>query len=464
VAFLVAALSLGAAATLLADQTGATGGSQPHINDQPSLGITYTIALQGVFPSSNPGADTFSHYIGEVVMFACNFAPQGYAPASGQLLSIAQNPALYQLIGNTYGGDGQVTFALPKLNARAVLGQGQGPGFTNRPLGTVVGQHTDTLTIAQMPSHDHSTPFGPSGFTGGGQPVPVMQPSLALNYFVNENGSFGTPTPSGLEPFVGQVRMTAGVFSPGGEDANGQLVQVSQYPNLASLIGNKYGGDGVTTIGLPDLRGRVVIGSGTGTALTPRAQGSTVGAEQVTLTDSQLPSHVHSFPGGGSTGSDGGGQPYSIMQPSMALHYIIATDGIFPSRNFGPEADQPFISEITPYLGDTAPAGWAFCEGQILPIAGNEALFQLVGTFYGGDGMNTFGLPDLRGRVPLGNGIGDGGFPMDLGEFFGSETDTLSVSQIPSHTHTVPEPAGVMILLAGAAGAVPAGRRHRRTH
>jgi len=82
------------------------------------------------------------------------------------------------------------------------------------------------------------------------------------------------------------------------------------------------------------------------------------------------------------------------------------------------------------FAGNFAPAGWMFCEGQLLPISENETLFQLIGTTYGGDGQSTFALPDLRGRIPLhfGNGF-------TLAETGGVETVTLTVSQIPSHTH-----------------------------
>ena len=84
------------------------------------------------------------------------------------------------------------------------------------------------------------------------------------------------------------------------------------------------------------------------------------------------------------------------------------------------------------FAGNFAPAGWMFCEGQLLPISENEVLFTLIGTTYGGDGQSTFALPDLRGRIPLHFG---GGFT--LAETGGVETVTLTVNQIPAHTHTM---------------------------
>ena len=91
---------------------------------------------------------------------------------------------------------------------------------------------------------------------------------------------------------------------------------------------------------------------------------------------------------------------------------------------------QPYVGEIRIFAGNFAPAGWMFCEGQLLPISENETLFQLIGTTYGGDGESTFSLPDLRGRVPLHQGNG-----FIVGETGGVEEVTLTAQQIPSHTH-----------------------------
>ena len=91
---------------------------------------------------------------------------------------------------------------------------------------------------------------------------------------------------------------------------------------------------------------------------------------------------------------------------------------------------QPFVGEIRIFGGNFAPAGWMFCEGQLLPISENETLFQLIGTTYGGDGQSTFALPDLRGRLPMHWGNG-----RILAETGGTEQVTLTVNQIPNHTH-----------------------------
>jgi microcystin-dependent protein len=96
---------------------------------------------------------------------------------------------------------------------------------------------------------------------------------------------------------------------------------------------------------------------------------------------------------------------------------------------------EPILGMIMMFGGNFEPKGWAFCHGQTLPISQNSALFSLLGTIYGGDGVTTFQLPDLRGRVPMHFGTGEGLTPRVLGEVVGSETVTLSPTQVPPHSH-----------------------------
>lgn len=112
---------------------------------------------------------------------------------------------------------------------------------------------------------------------------------------------------------------------------------------------------------------------------------------------------------------------------------------------------QPYIGEIRIFAGNFAPNGWAFCEGQLLPISENDALFNLIGTTYGGDGQATFALPDLRGRLPTHQGTASDGSTFTIGEQAGAETQTLTASQIPSHTHTLTavSDAGTQVSPAG---------------
>jgi microcystin-dependent protein len=96
---------------------------------------------------------------------------------------------------------------------------------------------------------------------------------------------------------------------------------------------------------------------------------------------------------------------------------------------------QPYVGEIRMFAGFFNPQGWLFCNGQLLPIAENETLFQLIGTTYGGDGESNFALPDLRSRIPIHFGASTTGITYPLAQMAGTETVTLTVQQIPVHTH-----------------------------
>lgn len=159
--------------------------------------------------------------IGEIRLFAGNFAPRAWAFCDGQLISIAQNTALFSILGTTYGGDGRTTFALPDLRGRAPIHAGHGPGLSDYRLGQRSGAETVTLTVNQMPSHNHPVSTSsedadaklPSagfltnggayarqatqtalpayiGNVGGNQPVSVIQPVAVLNYIICMQGIF----------------------------------------------------------------------------------------------------------------------------------------------------------------------------------------------------------------------------------------------------------------------------------
>lgn len=98
---------------------------------------------------------------------------------------------------------------------------------------------------------------------------------------------------------------------------------------------------------------------------------------------------------------------------------------------------EPFVAEIKIFAGNFAPRGYAFCDGQLLPIAQNTALFSLLGTTFGGDGRTTVGLPNLQGRAPMHTGRGPGLTPRNMGQSGGNETETLSEANMPSHQHTL---------------------------
>ena len=170
-------------------------------------------------------------------------------------------------------------------------------------------------------------------------------------------------------PYIGEIRMFGGNFAPRGHAfCNGMLMAIDQNDALFSLIGTTYGGDGQTTFGLPDLRGRIPVGTGQGSGLGNYVIGQIGGVENVTLTSNQLPQHQHqaaaqsatgniNAPGtntaawanagdtrystnapsgtmnGNAIGPAGGSQPHDNMLPFQCINYIIALEGIFPSRN-----------------------------------------------------------------------------------------------------------------------------------
>lgn len=121
----------------------------------------------------------------------------------------------------------------------------------------------------------------------------------------------------------------------------------------------------------------------------------------------------------------------------VALAGVLALGALVTTGTTQAEARECFIGEIAMFGGNFAPRGWALADGQILSISSNSALFSIFGTTYGGDGRTTFALPDLRGRAPIHAGTGPGLSPRRLGSRGGSETNTLSIAQLPAHSHAL---------------------------
>jgi microcystin-dependent protein len=262
-------------------------------------------------------------------------------------------------------------------------------------------------------------------------------------------------------PFLGEIRLVAFSRVPNGWAAcDGQILPINQNQALFALLGTSFGGNGQTTFALPDLRGRTPRHTGAGVVL-----GEMAGEAAHTLNQNEMPAHVHELPArsgaaidtvpggsaiaagpretfarngsplvpmqGGRVAGSGGNQPHENRQPYATLQYIIAMQGVFPSPNSSAsDVPFPFIGEVRMFAGNFAPQGFLFCDGQLLPITTNTALFSLVGVMYGGNATTNFALPDLRGRVPVHRG------PNDVqGARAGVETVTLTSSQIPNHGH-----------------------------
>ncbi|HEX5044593.1 MAG TPA: tail fiber protein, partial [Candidatus Polarisedimenticolaceae bacterium] len=325
------AITVFAAAPLQAATTGSSGGGSPMDTLQPSLGLQVLIAKTGVASADGTGGVQAGGAImvGEIRLFAGSFVPGGFLAADGQLVTIASAPELFNVIGTTYGGDGVTSFRVPDLRGRALAGKGTGVGLTPRALGAAFGTETVTETSAELPAHAHVVTRGSTELTGGGQPLPTVQPTLAVQPVITYLGIF---------QYLPEVRFFAGGYQPGNWiSCDGRLLPLndSRYDALFQIIGTSYGGDGQTTFGLPDLRGRVVIGAGTGVGLTNHVLAQSFGEEAVTLAADTPAIHSHTLPSGlGDTAIAGSGQPFPNHQPTLTLRYAIATQGVYPSPDF----------------------------------------------------------------------------------------------------------------------------------
>lgn len=431
------------------------GGGQPFQNEQPSLPLTYLVNISG------SDAD-----LGEVGMFAGNFAPRGWALADGSLLSTASFPDLFSKLGTAFGGNGTTNFALPDLRGRAAIGAGSAPGLPTYTLGQKVGG--EQVALSEVPAHSHRLGHNDvytTESTGSTVSHSNLQPSLALTPIIATQGFYpsqslvaGTdsevaPIGIGTGPFLGELTWIAHNDVPSGwAIANGDLLSTQSNDALFSLLGNFYGGDGAQNFALPDLRGRTPVGVGQGPGLTNRLIGTQFGSAEETLNQSHLPMHEHQYeiaPGVHAlTSSAGQGTtPQRNEQPSLPVTHLVALDGIYPSRNLAAgtdsedeiaaigSGDAPFTGSVSMFAGNFNPRSFARADGQVQNIAQNPALFSLLGIEFGGDGRSTFGLPDLRGRTVVGVGTGTGLTTRILGESFGAESSSLTAAHLPSHSH-----------------------------
>jgi microcystin-dependent protein len=282
-------------------------------------------------------------------------------------------------------------------------------------------------------------------------------------------------------PYVGELRGYAGSSVPSGWlVCDGAAVSRSQYSTLFSAIGTTYGaGDGSSTFNLPDLRGRIPIGTGRGAGLTQRTLGERLGEEAHPLVLNEFPNHNHGgrtgisnadhghssdFPiysldnGGDSSNinawtgkdgvrgyvrhstdtqdmyhdhgvsSEGSGGWKNVIQPSLVINFII----LFQL----PSVVTPLHGEVRPNAGVIPSNHWLSCNGSAVSRTAFSSLFAVIGTTFGsGDGITTFNLPDLRGRSPMGAGAGAGLTPRSVGAQLGEEQHVLTTYEMPTHNH-----------------------------
>jgi microcystin-dependent protein len=375
-------------------------------NMQPGLVLNQVIALAGVYPYPDGGSGQLDGMIGQIHTFATNHFADSFAGQvanlNGGLLTIDTHQALFSLLGTTYGGDGDIYFALPDLGDRVSVFSGQGPGLTHHDLGTLFGANAFSFQTGQMPL----------SVGGAAQSFSNEQASATVGWYINTEGIFPSLGGSNVSSqMIGMVGAFAGNFAPYGTiPCDGRLLLIADYDVLFNVIGTTYGGDGEVTFAVPDLRGRSIIGAGGGYEV-----GQVVGTATGSVTSATLPTDV-----------GGGDQPMDNHGPGLVLTALIATQGIFGGFTQG----SPGLGEVLFFAGNYAPGG-ALAQGQLLPINQNQALFSLHGMQFGGNGQTTFALPDLRGRVVVGDGNGH-----VLGEVLGSPVIDLTLANLPELTIT----------------------------
>mmetsp|Transcript_9281 Transcript_9281/g.23002 ORF Transcript_9281/g.23002 Transcript_9281/m.23002 type:complete len:281 (-) Transcript_9281:356-1198(-) len=248
--------------------------------------------------------------IGEIRMFAGNFEPRGWAFCDGRLLAISEYDTLFVLIGTTYGGDGQTTFALPDLRGRFPIGEGQGPGLsTNINAGELSGQTTKTLMMTEMPAHTHTmdgTVTSTLQSTAHTHSVAVPNPSSATH-----NHTVNVPVPGLGAGSTGAV--SASACSTAAKDGVSKKVRAT----LASCT---------TSLSMPSATGSQQVDVSSTSESVPSYQVTTSDAGGGTATITKT-GHNH----GGASTSTGGGQAFEIRSPSLGINYIISLYGVFPT-------------------------------------------------------------------------------------------------------------------------------------
>jgi len=282
----------------------------------PALALPQLISLTGAFPARG-GKGPPCFYQGMVAGFAGRESATVVQPAHGQMLSVEMEESLFSVLGASFGGDGKVAFALPNLRGLIPI---------------------------------------------GGSPGKRDGPTLVMNYVI-------AAVAGGVA--VGSIAPFGGNFTPPGWlPCDGSIYGQGSYPELHKVIGTVFGG-GSGRFAVPNLKGRAVVGTGSGPGLPPVSLGESVAGPV----------------------------------PGLGLTAMIAAVGLYPSAE-GPDdfhEHEPFLSQVTAFAGPQPPAGWLPCDGRLLAIPGHVALFSLIGAAYGGDGTTSFALPDLRGRMMAGN-------------------------------------------------------------
>jgi len=290
-----------------------------------TLDLTQLIDSGGTFPEPGPGPAT--NVMALVRTLAYGGPAYGAQSCDGQLLPVPNYQPLFSLLGTSYGGDGEMHFALPNLRQKSAIGGG---------------------TQQQAP-------------TAEAQP---------MTYMIAVEGDAG----DAAFPMLGAIGLFAALHPPAGWlVADGSILPLMQYVPLFEVIGTAFGGNGETTVQLPDLNGCAAVGAGRG------ASASIALGQQV------------------AAGPD---TPVACL----GLNYIINVSGSAPpsSGNGGFPDSSSVLGEVIAFAGANIPGGWLPADGREMLVADNQALFELIGTTFGGEGETSFCLPDARVRMVVG--------------------------------------------------------------
>ena len=386
---------------------------------QPSVAMPYSLVTQGLYPnfSGNPLGWGSAASLGFIITTAFDYDPSNLRellPVSGQTLSVASSTELFSLLGDTYGGNAWTSFGLPDLQGIAPI-YATFPDNGSTRWGQQIGNPGNAVSLEQIQM--------PSALGGISQPVSITQEGLGIQYLIQTQGLF----PSGSSPTTDTLGMVYPYASParggvpdGFLPADGRLLSVADFQALFAVLGTTYGGDGVNTFGLPDLRNRMPVGTG----VSASGQSIDLGEAFGTSYEQLSPTEV------------AGTSAMQTTAPSLGMHYVINTQGIY----WALEEGESMIGQITLYAGQYMPENWTLAQGQVVPVANNQALFSLLGTNFGGDGVRTFALPDLRGRTVIGTG---GENNLQVGDVQGSFSQFLTLENLPEIFTPTP---GVQVL------------------
>lgn len=371
---------------------------------QPGLVLAQSIVTNGIYPvRQQPYGDVSADALGMIITTAFNpNQVAGLTLAAGQTMMLntgSMNDALFTVIGSHYGASSSNSFTLPNLSGAAMLGYSTQDGPS---IGSFQGMPGNELMLEQS-----QLPYTLGGFS---EPLSNAQFAQTLQYIIQVDGLY----PEGYAPTpytMGTIYAFAGDYIPNGFAAcDGSLVSISENQALFSLIGTTFGGDGMNNFQLPNLSNALPVGAG-----GQYQVGEMIGVSATSLYTSQVPNAVGAFMGQA---------PISTMQPSLALNYIINIEGAY---NYLSD-DSALLGQVTMYAGFRPPEGWVMCEGQSLSISEYPALYNLLGTAFGGDGITSFALPDLRDRTIIGSNASDG---LTIGQSLGEASAYITVENLP---------------------------------